>query len=161
MGAVASTPIAFSIPAEGLPVPPAHEGDSILPGLRSWTCTTPTCLWFHETDKIPQDVTVGTRGPPAFGRIVLVGQEVRQPLVHASDHCARTVVPGSGARAYSWGKILHKRPTPDQIPARIYISSRHPLGVGSGTVIAGRCPAAPLYKWRIPSVWSCPAILVQ
>ena len=33
--------------------------------------------------------------------------------VHACEHCVRTVVLGSGARAYSRGNISRKRPTPD------------------------------------------------
>ena len=35
--------------------------------------------------------------------------------VHAFDHCARTVAPGSGARAYNRGNISLKRPILDQL----------------------------------------------
>ena len=55
-------------------MPPAREGNGILPGLRSWSCTTPTNIGFHQTDEILQVVTVGTGGLPAFSRIMSVGE---------------------------------------------------------------------------------------
>ena len=52
----------------------ARKRDGILPGLRSWGCATPTCLWLPHMDVIPQIGTVGTAGSPAFGLIVSVGE---------------------------------------------------------------------------------------
>ena len=91
-------------------MPPAREGDGILPGLRSWSCTTPTNLGFHQTDEILQVVTVGTGGLPAFSRIMSVGEPGSMHPTTALVLSCRGLALG-----HTIGKISHKRPTLDQL----------------------------------------------
>ena len=129
-----------AVPAGDLPVSLARKVDGIPLGLRSWSCTTPTCLWLYQTDEIPQAGTVRTGGLQAFGRIVSVGESVSK---------LPTTVLILSFRGLALGRTVGETYRASAQPqtnclAKICTSSRRPSGVGSGTVVAGRCLAAPL-----------------